>query len=272
MKVSDIRTCTATLPPRVLIHGQEGVGKTTLGVAFPRPVFLQTEDGCPGCLEIATFGVIAKFGDLVEAIGSLGNDAHDFQTVVLDSLDALEPLVWSALCRDRSWPSIESPGYGKGYVEADRWWQDLLTGLDWLRRTRSMIVVLLAHSAIETVNDPRAPSYTSYQLRIHKRARALVQDWSDVIGFLSTDLTIHSEDAGFAKKRARADGGSMRYLHLEPRPSFVAKNRYGLPAKMPIPKGFSFDKQLAPFFPTPARREAASSVVRAAAPGGPNEP
>ena len=56
----------------------------------------------------------------------------------------------------------------------------LLAGLDWLRRKRGMMVVLLGHSAIETVNDPRAPSYTSYQLRLHKRARALIQDWADV--------------------------------------------------------------------------------------------
>jgi hypothetical protein len=37
----------------------------------------------------------------------------------------------------------------------------------------------------------------------------------DVIGFLTPDLNIHSEDAGFGKKRARADGGSTRWLHCE---------------------------------------------------------
>ena len=34
------------LPPRVLIHGQEGVGKTTSAASF-QARFLQTEDGTP---------------------------------------------------------------------------------------------------------------------------------------------------------------------------------------------------------------------------------
>ena len=110
-----------------------------------------------------------------------------------------------------------------------------------MRHRLGMSVVLLAHSAIETINDPRAASYTSYQLRLHKRARGLVQDWCDAIGFLAPDLHVQSEDVGFGKKRNRADGGSQRWLHFEARPSFVAKNRYDLPARMPVPKDFSYE-------------------------------
>jgi hypothetical protein len=113
-----------------------------------------------------------------------------------------------------------------------------------------MVVLLLAHSAIETINDPRAASYTSYQLRLHKRARGLVQDAMDVIGFLAPDLNIQTEDGGFGKKRNRADGGSTRWLHCEGRPSFVAKNRFGLPAKIMIPKDFDYGATLAPHFPS----------------------
>src|SRR5262249_17842479 len=156
---------------------------------------------------ISTFGILTEFAGVTNAISALGGD-HEFRTVVLDSVDALEALIWNAVCAARGWQSIESAGYGKGYVEADKWWHDVLDGLDCLRRMHGMIIVLLAHSAIETVNDPRAPSYTSYQLRVHKRARSLVQDWCDAIGFLGQDLVIQTEDAGFGKKRARGDGGS----------------------------------------------------------------
>ena len=131
-----------------------------------------------------------------------------------------------------------------------------------------MTVVLLAHSAIETVNDPRAPSYSSYQLRLHKRARALVQDWADAIGFLATDFITKSEDLGFNKKRVRADGGSQRYLHFETHPAFVAKSRYGLPAKLPVPLDFDFAK-LTPFLPSTAPGE--TVPFKRAAIGGSNE-
>ena len=248
MNLASIHKVGALLPPRILIHGAEGVGKTTIASKFPAPIFLQTEDGCPSGLEINSFGLIDNFADLRSAIGALASEQHHYQTVVIDSLDATEELIWHDACRSQGWSSIESPGYGKGYVIVESWWIDILKGLEFLRRQLGMSVVLLAHSAIETINDPRAASYTSYQLRLHKRARGLVQDWCDAIGFLAPDLHVQSEEVGFGKKRNRADGGSQRWLHFEARPSFVAKNRYDLPAKMPVPKNFSYGA-LAPYLP-----------------------
>jgi hypothetical protein len=248
MNLASIHKVSALLPPRILIHGQEGVGKTTIASRFPSPIFLQTEDGCPGGLEIESFGLIESYTDFRSAIAALASEPHHFQTVVADSVDALEALIWTDVCKSQGWSSIESPGYGKGYVIVESWWIDIVKGLEFLRRRLGMNVVLLAHSAIETINDPRAASYTSYQLRLHKRARGLVQDWCDAIGFLAPDLHVQSEEVGFSKKRNRADGGSQRWLHFEGRPSFVAKNRYGLPAKMPVPKDFSYGA-LAPYLP-----------------------
>jgi AAA domain len=260
MTIQNIHTVTATLPPRMLIHGQEGTGKTTLAAQFPKPVFLQTEDGTPSGLTLNSFGLLEAYPAIRAALTTLANEPHDYETVVIDALDELEGLIWADVCKTRNWASIEAPGYGKGYVDSDLWWRDLLAALEYLRRQRGMVVLLLAHSAIETINDPRAASYTSYQLRLHKRARGLVQDWCDCIGFLAPDLVIKTEDAGFSKTRHRADGGSTRWLHVEGRPSFVAKNRYGLPPKIMIPKPFDFDATLAPHFPPlAARRTAASS-------------
>ena len=171
MNLADICKLTAQLAPRILIHGAEGVGKTTIASKFPAPIFLQTEDGCPSGLEVNSFGLIDNFEDLRSAIGALASEQHHYQTVVIDSLDATEELIWDDACRSQGWSSIESPGYGKGYVIVESWWIDILKGLEFLRRRIRMSVVLLAHSAIETINDPRAASYTSYQLRLHKRAR-----------------------------------------------------------------------------------------------------
>jgi GTPase SAR1 family protein len=55
-----IRTI-ARLPPIIVIHGQPGVGKTTLAQNFPKPVFVQTEDGRPSGLELETFGLCDTF-------------------------------------------------------------------------------------------------------------------------------------------------------------------------------------------------------------------
>ena len=95
MNVADIRKITAQLPPRFVIHGAEGTGKTTIASKFPASVFLQTEDGCPSGLEIDSFGPIGNFADLRFGVGALASEPHSYQTVVIDSLDATEELIWS---------------------------------------------------------------------------------------------------------------------------------------------------------------------------------
>jgi hypothetical protein len=253
ISIADISEVSATLPPRILVHGLPGIGKTTLASRFPNSVFLQVEDGTPGGLKLQSFGLLPSYDDVIGAISALGSEQHNFQTVVVDSLDRLEGMVWAAACAANHWASIESVPYGKGYTICDQLWRDFLSGLDWLRRERFMTVVLIAHSAIETINDPRTPAYTSYQLRLHRRARGLIQDEADGIFFLSQDIVVVTEDSGFAKKRDRADGGAVRHLHTEGRPAFLAKCRFNLPPKIACPKDFDVSTSLASIFPPSAR-------------------
>ena len=70
-----------------------------------------------------------------------------------------------------------------------------------------------------------------------------------VIGFLACDVAVVSEDAGFNKKRNRAEGGAARWLHFEGRPAFVAKSRFELPPKLLCPKDFDVGTSLASIFP-----------------------
>ena len=45
ISLASLRRSGAALPPRLLVYGVAGVGKTKLAADAPRPVFLQTEDG-----------------------------------------------------------------------------------------------------------------------------------------------------------------------------------------------------------------------------------
>lgn len=258
ISISHLVRVKATAPPRCLIYGPPGLGKTTLASEWPDPVFLQAEDGTPGDLELNTFGKLDSYDQILDCIAVLYNEDHDRKTVVFDSLDKIEPMVWAKACADNNWATIEAPGFGKGYVMVDTYWRDLIDGANALRRDKGMNVVYIAHSAINQVDDPMTASYSRFDIRLHKRAVGIFQDEVDCIFFLNQDVVVKADNT---KKdaRVRADGGGNRWLFASPRPAFVAKNRYGIPDKMLYTKGQGFGA-LAKHFPamTPAKIEQAA--------------
>jgi len=250
ISLASLRKVRADQPPRLLIYGPEKMGKTTLAAEFPAPVFLQTERGESGDLVLDSFGTLDTFEAVVEAISSLAAEDHSFQTVVLDSVSALQKLVFDRVCRDSNVKSIElaAGGYGKGYAEADALWLQVLDGLNYLRNERGMAVVLVGHAIIGRFDDPETQSYSRYDIDLHKRAEALLKREVDAILLVKKDVTIKTEGKG---ERARADGGDTRWIYTEGKPAFTAGNRYNMPARIMFKRGEGFTA-LAPFFPQSA--------------------
>jgi hypothetical protein len=167
-------------------------------------------------------------------LASLYSEDHDYRTVVVDSLDWLEPLIQAKACRDNGWASIEEPGYGKGYIAALALWRQYLDGLNALRDERGMTVVQTAHSEIRRFDSPEHEPFDRYGIKLHTRAAALVQEHADVILFANYRVSTVRSDVGFSKRVNRAVGSGERLIHTTERPAFIAKNRYGLPDTLPL--------------------------------------
>ena len=227
-------------PPRLLVYGQEGTGKSTFAAGAPSPVFVQTEDGL-GEIDTAKFPLAKKFEEVTDALTALRDEPHDFQTVVVDSADWLERLVWDRVCRDFGVRSIEKAdgGYGKGYVHALTHWRQMVDLLNDLRDRRGMIAILIAHSKVERFEDPENAAYDRYTPRLHKAATSLLCEWVDAVLFATKRFRVGKEQgSGFQGERAiataiGADGGE-RILRTVGSPACIAKNRFSLPSAIPL--------------------------------------
>jgi len=93
-------------PRRALIYGVQGVGKSTFGAMAEAPIFIQTEDGLSD-IDCSRFPIAATYADVLAALGALYSEAHEYRTVVIDSLDWLERLIWADVCAKRGVDSIE---------------------------------------------------------------------------------------------------------------------------------------------------------------------
>lgn len=255
-----------THPPVLAFYGTGGIGKTSLAAEFPNPIYLHTEGEEPPTDVEMPAGKIESFSDLLSIFGELYTEDHDFQTVIIDSLDAIEPLLWEYTCERMGgaasgWTSIavnekNSPtAFGHGYMEADTDWMEYIGAVKALSR-KGLHVVQLMHSEIKRFDDPTVDSYDRYKPKLQKRAADIIMEKSDALLFMTKRTSVKQIDKGFGKKENKAEGmsGSERIIYTDERAGFLAKNRLNMPSSISYKKGRGFT-ELSKHFYTPQKIE-----------------
>lgn len=238
LSLATVRSGQANSPDRILVSGTPGVGKSTWAAGAPAPIFLCAEDGMPRALaSIPRFPSPESTDDVLDAIRSLTNDPHEYRTLVIDTIDWLEAIVWRTLCERNGWkdkqgnPSIEGPGYGKGYTAATEEIRRVVAALETLRAKRGMEVILLSHAAIKVFQNPAGADYARYELKLHKGAAAVFTEWCDVVLFAQYEEINTESDL---EKKGKSIATGLRLVHTERAAAWDAKNRHGLPPTLPL--------------------------------------
>lgn len=218
----------APKPLRMLIHGGEGVGKTTFACGAPDAYLLDLEGGRGRCAPKMAQEP-KSFAEVLEHIRALIEQDHEYKTLVVDSLDVLEGMITDEVCRSGGYTSISSPAYGKGYAERSRVWATFWAALDYLRDRREMMIILIAHSKIVKVEDPILPAYDRHTLHLYKTETAKAIEWPDIVGYcmIKTYTTTDGE-------RNLATSAGERVLLTKNNPAYAAKSRYSLPEEIPL--------------------------------------
>lgn len=250
MSVFDrLRSSKKTTPPAIAIYGTPGVGKTSLASEFPSPVYLFVDgEEPPDGVEMAS-DEITSFAGLLDTFADLLTQEHDFKTVIIDSLDKVEPMVWAATCARNGWDCIDSndkgspTAFGKGYLAADVEWGEYFSAVGALTRA-GMYVVQILHSEAKAFNDPLVDSYDRYRPKLQKRALDLVIENCKALLFVNRRTSVKQVEAAFGGKKVnKPEGmsGSERIIHTDERAGFYAKNRFkGAPAQIPYKQGSGF--------------------------------
>jgi len=231
MSLANIRKKAKQKPPRIVFYGGAGIGKTSLAASMNKPIFVITEDGL-GKIEVDHFPLATSFEDVLKNLQSLLDNENDYKTLVVDSLDWLEPLIWDKACQDNNWKSIEQPGYGKGYVEVLKYWREYIRLLNELRE-KGYTIMQIAHNQIKRFESPEIEAYDRHELKLHRKAADLILEHSDCCFFANFKLgTVQVKGKG-GNMTTKAVAGD-RVVYTVEKPAYLAKNRYALPESLPF--------------------------------------
>lgn len=243
---------------KVVIYGQEGVGKSTLAASFPGAVFID----CEGSTSRMNVRRLPKptswqmFTDEFEYI--LTNaQAKGYQTVIVDTFDWAERLALDALCTEHKVSGIEGMNYGKGWE-----YEKEMIGR-FLDRTDRLIsaginVVLLCHAISRKTTLPEeTEEFDHWELKLGNKTTnkiaPLLKEWSDMTLFLAFRTNIIATDDKGKKHKATS---CERVMYTTKTAWWDAKNRFGMPDRLPLAW-----ESIAPVF-TPSAAQAAPSPMK----------
>jgi hypothetical protein len=232
--LSKVVSKAPALPPRIYLYAPEKWGKSSFAAHAPKPIFVMSQ-GETGLLTLIESGRVPEtphFPDdctswpqLVEYVRALLNEDHSYESLVLDTSNGAERLLVAHVTKTEFGGKPEKfNSYGKGPEACIRHWQDFLMLLDSVRVKRRMLIVMLAHTKIKTVNNPTGENYDQLRPEGNDKLWPLTHKWADVIAAGAFDVYVKETEDG----KAKATNGQNRQIYVSVSPAVVAGNRYGM--------------------------------------------
>jgi len=225
-------------PPRIVLYGRQGIGKSTVGADSPSPGFVATEDGVDN-LPVWAFDKAKSWEEFISNVKEMATDEHEFKTVVIDTLNGAVDLAAQHVCTTMyggQWTAKKGDGgflgWGQGWKATAERMRELLILLDDCR-ARGMTILLLAHTGLQNVQHPIDGTYQKFAPDVDKTVWGKVFAWSDIVLRADYEYSIIKERGDL---KGRAMGTSTRRLYCRGSAAEDAKCRVGyeLPEEMDL--------------------------------------
>ena len=220
-------------PAKVVIYGPEGIGKTTFASKFPKPLFLDLDNGSRR-IDVDRVTGLDSFPLVKATLSELSRDTMGYQTVVIDTADKLEAMIIQSVMDEvprgdgKAVTGIEDYGYGKGYTYVKERMAKLLDSLTVMQAKTGLNVVFLCHAWQRKVEQPgETQSYDHFEMKLSKQASPLLREWPDFLLFLNYDITVVKTSEG-----KNVASGGQRCIYTCHTPYYDAKSRAELPERL----------------------------------------
>lgn len=236
----------ADKPAIITVAGEAGLGKTTFAASFPKPIFMQAEEGLQSIPSDGRPDAFPPYRGVEDVentwkdLAALIQEDHEYKTLVIDSVTSLEELfiehVVASDPRGAKNIAQAAGGYGAGFRMVASMHQRIRKAAGILRDRKGMHVVFIAHTETENIDPPDGTPYSRLSLRLNKRSRQPYIDNVDAVALITLETYRKTSD-GERPDKAISDG--TRVMKLTSSAAHVSKNRYGITEDLILTPGIN---------------------------------
>ena len=210
------------------VYGGAGLGKSTFASGAPAPFFVPVDPTGTRSIprSVPRSATPATWTDLLAIVAYLATGEHDRKTLVLDTINAIEALLFAHVCKLHSAASIEMvlKGYGKGFTVAAEMMAAFVSTLHDIRAKRGINIVGICHAKSRTQQDPSLPAYDLWTMAVNEKVASVWIGAADTVIFAQAEASTRQEGEGF-NERTKIEHTGRVLAHVRPGLGWVAKNR-----------------------------------------------
>ena len=228
------------VPPRLVLYGDEKVGKTSTAAQAPKPLYIGTDDGRRR-LQVDGLPIPSTWEEFVAQLTQVTKEAPSlgYESVITDTLNGVIELCAQHVCDTQFGGRWNDPKHGflawggtQGWSAVSEAVRSILPLYDRLIDA-GVWVVLLAHSTAARVRNPLTGDYDRFQPAIDKRVWGRIAQWADVILRVDFDTAFKTDETS-GRRLAVSDGTRILRCSASAAEAAGCRVGYELPDVLPF--------------------------------------
>lgn len=218
--MSKVSTGVLDCPPKIMVTGDPGVGKSSFAAQFDSPLFIEpagvqrTKHLDVARIEVSTWE--ETLGVIAEVLQS-----QSYKTLVFDPITEIEGLVLDFITREAGVSHYQDIGGGWFRFRAAlvNQWKRFIRGLEKLTKN-GIQPILIGHTKVKTYSPPDGQPYDRYILKFEDdSSSAFLTENMDLVGFAKFETFVRKGD----DKKAKANTTSERNIYWKFHPAYPSK-------------------------------------------------